>query len=73
MIKKQTKIAFGILILSAPFIFYSFIVSKAYFLPVVRIESGMISGVKNKTGDVTAYKGIPFAAPPVGELRWKAP
>jgi para-nitrobenzyl esterase len=33
----------------------------------------LVSGVKNSTGDVTAYKGIPFAAPPVGDLRWKAP
>ncbi|NLY25694.1 MAG: carboxylesterase family protein [Bacteroidales bacterium] len=24
-------------------------------------------------GDMNIYKGVPFAAPPVGGLRWKAP
>ena len=71
--KNQTKIAFSVLILSASFLFYSFIVNKAAFLSVIKTEAGMVSGVKNSTGDVTAYKGIPFAAPPVGNLRWKAP
>ena len=37
----------------------------------LRVEGGMISGT-NADG-VRSYKGIPFAAPPVGELRWKAP
>ncbi|MDB5136939.1 MAG: carboxylesterase family protein [Mucilaginibacter sp.] len=69
--KKQTKIAFGVLILAVPFVFYSFI--TAIRVSVVRTEAGLVSGVKNSTGDVTAYKGIPFAAPPVGELRWKTP
>jgi para-nitrobenzyl esterase len=39
----------------------------------IRIEGGLISGVKSKLSDVISFKGIPFAAPPVGELRWKAP
>ena len=39
----------------------------------VKIESGSISGLKNTAEDVIAFKGIPFAAPPVGDLRWKAP
>jgi para-nitrobenzyl esterase len=40
-------------------------------VPVVAIDSGKISGVRS--GDVTSYKGIPYAAPPVGEGRWRAP
>ena len=38
----------------------------------VRIESGLITGITNPSG-VTAYLGIPFAAPPVGPLRWRPP
>jgi para-nitrobenzyl esterase len=42
-------------------------------LDQITIKSGLISGVKNKTGDVHIFKGIPFATPPVGNLRWKDP
>src|SRR5271167_1690079 len=38
----------------------------------VRTESGELRGKADAQG-VTAYLGVPFAAPPVGELRWKAP
>src|SRR5438034_664881 len=38
----------------------------------VRISSGSISGVTLKSG-VRAFKGIPFAAPPIGPLRWREP
>lgn len=37
----------------------------------VRIETGLIQGIIED--DLTVFKGIPFAAPPVGDLRWKAP
>ena len=40
----------------------------------IRIDSGQISGlVLGADKDVRAYKGIPFAAPPVGDLRWGPP
>jgi para-nitrobenzyl esterase len=37
----------------------------------VHIESGDIDGVKD--GAVTVYKGVPYAAPPIGSLRWRPP
>ncbi|MDP3737820.1 MAG: carboxylesterase family protein [Hyphomonadaceae bacterium] len=38
----------------------------------VATVSGAVEGVKLATG-VRAWFGVPFAAPPVGDLRWKAP
>lgn len=39
--------------------------------PPVRTTSGLVQGVHER--DAVAYKGIPFAQPPVGDLRWRAP
>jgi para-nitrobenzyl esterase len=39
----------------------------------VRTASGSVEGTTSADGEVRIFEGIPFAAPPVGELRWKAP
>ena len=39
---------------------------------LTKLDSGTVSGTLS-AADVRIYKGIPFAAPPVGDLRWRAP
>ena len=39
----------------------------------VKTKDGLIRGLDQSSSGVRIFRGIPFAAPPVGELRWKAP
>lgn len=41
--------------------------------PVLSISGGKILGVPSDSAGVLVYKGIPYAAPPAGDLRWKKP
>jgi len=60
------RLVFGTILVGAP------ILSAAITDPV-RVDSGQVSGTPGSSDEVRVYKGIPFAAPPVGDLRWRAP
>jgi len=49
-----------------------FLLGAAQPQMTVKVGTGLLSGVTDANG-VTAYLGIPYAAPPVGELRWRPP
>ena len=40
---------------------------------VVRTEAGMVSGRLHQESGIYVYKGVPFAKPPIADLRWKSP
>lgn len=39
----------------------------------VKIANGALEGILDKSSGMRSFKGIPFAEPPVGDLRWKPP
>jgi len=43
------------------------------FIRKVQVENGIVQGLPAADPRITSFKGIPFAAPPVGKNRWRAP
>ena len=41
--------------------------------PKVKTDKGKVQGYVSTDGQIRIFKGIPYAAPPVGQLRWKPP
>jgi para-nitrobenzyl esterase len=56
------------------FLIFSCAKPRTFELPnEVKIESGRITGVPGRNHSIMVFKGIPYAAPPVGDLRWRPP
>ncbi len=53
-----------------------FLLSTSAFAAVqepIRLDTGLLTGIAGSSSDVRVFRGIPFAAPPTGTLRWRAP
>ena len=53
-------------------LFASALAASAWGAERVKTVDGVVEGVMEKSG-IRTFLGIPFAAPPVGDLRWKPP
>jgi para-nitrobenzyl esterase len=63
---RHSSLVFGIFLAGAS------ILSAAISDPV-RIDTGLVSGIPGSTDEVRVFKGVPYAAPPVADLRWREP
>ena len=52
-------------------LFLQFVLAPAFAADAVHVTGGIIEGLRE--AGIRVFKGVPFAAPPVGELRWQAP
>src|ERR1043165_960399 len=66
---KNSRVLFGI---AAGLACLCAAMSQGAITDPVKTDNGQVSGVTLPSG-VRAFKGIPFAAPPVGALRWQEP
>ena len=65
--------SFGLSLLAILFCFVGCGGEKSIPTPAVAIEGGQIQGAFEEDSKVAVFKGVPFAAPPVGNLRWHPP
>jgi para-nitrobenzyl esterase len=61
------------IVFTAVTIFAAALGISAAIVEPVYLDAGLISGVTGTNADVRVFKGIPYAAAPMGKLRWRAP
>src|SRR5260370_25550471 len=47
--------------------------SSAAIQQPVKVKTGLVAGAVSSDSSIAVFKGIPYATPPVGDLRWRAP
>ena len=66
----KLKIVFALISLFAA---ASVLAGDAFAQVRIKTANGIVEGSTEKGSGVRAFKGVPFASPPVGDLRWQAP
>ena len=59
--------------LRAAIVLVASIVSCGVAAAQVETDAGLVKGTTSADGRIRIFKGIPYAAPPVGDFRWKEP
>jgi para-nitrobenzyl esterase len=54
-------------------LFAASMLTSANAADLVQVDSGMLEGMAAADPSIRLFKGVPYAQPPVGELRWKEP
>ncbi len=67
----STKARIGVLALGVAAMAAALGTHAAGSAPTVKVDTGKLEGKSD--GTITAFLGVPFAKPPVGDLRWKPP
>ncbi|HJP98755.1 MAG TPA: carboxylesterase family protein [Rhodanobacteraceae bacterium] len=65
---RASQVLFGAILLLAPPAW-----TAGAPAPTVHIDSGRLAGIHDAKAGLDEFRGIPFAAPPVGSYRWKPP
>lgn len=60
-------------LLTTAILFVTALSGDCFAQPKVKTANGIVEGTVDKRTGVRTFKGVPFAAPPVGELRWQPP
>jgi len=68
--KHELRLFVCFIVLAAPL---QQISAAAALVSIVNTTAGKVSGQKAGLSSVTVFKGIPFAAPPIGNMRWRPP
>jgi para-nitrobenzyl esterase len=66
MVFKHSKVLFAVLVV----VIFATVPVLAQ-ISIAKVTGGTVEGVVND--GIASFKGVPFAAPPVGDLRWKSP
>lgn len=53
--------------------FIFFLIGKLFAADQVKTANGVVEGTGKQKSGVRMFKGVPYAQPPVGDLRWKPP